>query len=61
MKPSAVELTIFKTKDGLMHIGGYIPRSNKWSCDIYEEEFYDKDVIEWWNMPESNTGNKNTL
>ena len=60
MKPNPAQLTIFRTIDGITHVGGYVPRSNKWRCDLYNEDFYNDQVIEWWYLPEDDTGNKNS-
>lgn len=59
MKPNPAELIIFRTKDGETHVGGYIPNSHKWECDLYGEKYYDEDVVEWWYTPKHDTGNKN--
>ena len=59
MKPSPAELVIFRTISGLSHVGGYIPYSNKWHCDLYNEDYHNDHVVEWWPMPEDSSGNKN--
>lgn len=59
MKPKTRELVIFKTVDGVLHFGEYTSSNNKWVCEVFIENYYDRDVIEWWNIPESGTGQQN--